>query len=138
MLVRTQVSLVLAALALAVGLAGGNAAAQDKKDATGTWKYSITFNDQTRETTMKLKQEGDKLTGTITGRDNMESPIDEGTVKDGVVAFSVTRERDGQKFTVKYNGKLEGDTIKGTMEVNFGGQARMVDWEAKREKTDKS
>jgi hypothetical protein len=134
MLVRTQVSLALAALALAVGLAGGNAIAQEKKDATGTWKYSVTFNDQTRETTMKLKQEGEKLTGTVTGRDGGETAIDEGgTVKDGTVAFGVTRERDGQKFTVKYNGKLDGDTIKGTMEFNFGGNARMVDWEAKRQ-----
>jgi hypothetical protein len=134
MLVRTHVWLALAALVLAVGLAGGNASAQEKKDATGTWKYSITFNDQTRETTMKLKQDGEKLTGTVTGRDGTESPIDEGgTVKDGVVNFGVTRERDGQKFTVKYNGKLEGDTIKGTLEFNFGGNARSVDWEAKRQ-----
>ena len=134
MLVRTQVSLALAALALAVGLAGGNATAQEKKDATGTWKYSVTFNDQTRETTMKLKQEGEKLTGTVAGRDGTDSPIDEGgTIKDGAVAFGVTRERDGQKFTVKYSGKLDGDTIKGTMEFNFGGNARMVDWEAKRQ-----
>ncbi|MBI3465364.1 MAG: hypothetical protein HY000_20250 [Planctomycetes bacterium] len=134
MLLRSHLSLALAVLALAVGIAGGSARAQDKKDATGTWKYSITFNDQTRETTMKLKQEGEKLTGTVTGRDGAETPIDEGTVKDGVVAFGVTRERDGQKFTIKYNGKLEGDTIKGKLEFNFGDQARSVDWEAKREK----
>jgi hypothetical protein len=134
MSLRSQLSLALTILALAVGVAGGNASAQEKKDATGTWKYSITFNDQTRETTIKLKQEGEKLTGTITGRDGTESPIDEGTVKDGVVAFGVTRERDGQKFTVKYNGKLDGDTIKGTLEFSFGDQARKVDWEAKREK----
>lgn len=134
MLLRSHVWLALAALALAVGLTGGSARAQDKKDATGTWKYSVTFNDQTRETTMKLKQEGEKLTGTVTGRDGSETAIDEGTVKDGQVVFGVTRERDGNKFTVKYNGKLEGDSIKGKMELNFGGEARTVDWEAKREK----
>ncbi|MBI3465365.1 MAG: hypothetical protein HY000_20255 [Planctomycetes bacterium] len=132
MLLRSHLTLALAALALAVGLAGGNARAQDKKDATGTWKFSVTFNDQTFETTLKLKQEGEKLTGTATGRGGTETEISDGTVKDGAVSFSVVRERDGQKFTTKYNGKLEGDSIKGTRESNFGGQARTADWEAKR------
>jgi len=134
MLLRSHLSLALAALALAVGLAGGSARAQDKKDATGTWKYSVTFNNQTFESTMKLKQEGDKLTGTVSGRGGTEREIEGGTVKDGVVTFSVVRERDGQKVTTKYNGKLEGDTIKGTLQSNFGGQDRTTDWEAKREK----
>ena len=44
----------------------------------------------------------------------------------------VTRERDGQKFTIKYSGKTSGDTLKGKMEVNFGGEDRSFDFEAKR------
>ena len=37
----------------------------------------------------------------------------------------------GQKITIKYHGKVMGDTIKGKME--FGENSR--DWEAKREKS---
>src|SRR5579871_2988511 len=70
-------------------------------DPTGTWKWTTTFNNQTRETTLKLKLEGDKLTGTISGRDNSETAITDATIKDGQVAFSVTRERNGNKFTQK-------------------------------------
>ena len=79
-----------------VGLAGV-ARSDDKADPTGTWKWSVTFNNQTRDVTLKLKLEGDKLTGTISGRNNTETAIEDASFKDGTVAFSVTRERNGQK-----------------------------------------
>jgi hypothetical protein len=108
--------------------------ADDSTNPTGTWKWSVTRNNQTREATLKLKLEGDKLTGAMLGRDNQETAIENASYKDGEVAFSVTRERNGQKFTSKYKGKVSGDTIKGTIESERDGQTRSRDWEAKREK----
>ena len=124
-------------LALGVAFVGlaGLAHAADKPDPTGTWKWSITFNDQTRDVTLKLKLDGDKLTGAMLGRDNQETKIDDATFKDGEVAFSVTRERNGQKNTTKYKGKLDGDAIKGTIEMTRDGNTTNRDWNAKREKT---
>ena len=107
--------------------------ADDKPDPTGTWKWSVTFNDQTREMTLELKLEGDKLTGALV-RGERETAIEDGTFKDGQVSFKVTRERNGQKFTTKYTGKLEGDTLKGKSESERDGQVRSRDWEAKRQK----
>ncbi len=122
------------ALALAfIGIPSLTQAA-DKPDPTGTWKWSVTINDQSREMTLKLKLEGDKLTGSMLGRNNQETAIEEATFKDEEVAFSVTRERNGQKFTTKYKGKLEKDTIKGKSENQRDGQTQSRDWEAKREK----
>lgn len=108
--------------------------AADKSDPTGTWKWSVKYNDQTRDMTLKLKLEGDKLTGSMPGRNNTETNIENGTFKDGEVTFSITRERNNQKFTTKYSGKLEGDTIKGKSESERDGQTQSRDWEAKREK----
>ena len=79
-------------------------------DPTGTWKWERKFNDQTFAVSLKLKLEGDKLTGTLTAR-NMDTEIQDGKFKDGDISFSVTRERNGQKFSQKYAGKLSGDTI---------------------------
>lgn len=125
----------IAALALAfVGLVGIAQAEDKKADPTGTWKWSFTVNGETRESTLKLKLEGDKLTGAAIGRDGKENPIEEGTFKDGEVSFKVTRERNGNKFTAKYTGKVTEDTIKGKIETERDGQARSRDWEAKREK----
>jgi len=125
----------VAALALVfVGLVS-IARAEDKANPTGTWKWSHTFNNNTVERSVKLKLEGDKLTGTMPGRDGAESAIEDGSFKDGTVSFKVTRERNGQKFVTKYKGKVTGDTIKGTSESERDGQTRTTDWEAKRSTT---
>jgi len=109
-------------------------AAEDKKvDPTGTWKWSVTGqNGQSRETTLKLKMDGDKLTGTISGRGG-ETAIAEAKLKGEEISFEVTREFNGNKVTTKYNGKISGDSIKGKMESERNGRAQSRDWEAKRE-----
>ena len=124
----------LFAMGMAFLLIAGTVQAADKPDPTGTWKWSVTFNDMKRDFTLKLKLDGDKLTGAMLGRNNQETAIEEASFKDGEVAFSVTRERNGQKFTTKYKGKVDGDTIKGKSEGMRDGQTQSRDWEAKREK----
>jgi hypothetical protein len=125
--------LAAAALVLTFGLTGV-ARAADKPDPTGTWKWTVTFGDQKRDLSLKLKLDGDKLTGAMIGPDGKEMPIEDAKYKDGEVSFKLTRERDGQKFTIKYHGKVSGDTIKGKNEFTFGDQTRSRDWEAKRAK----
>jgi len=114
--------------------AGISAQAQDKKaDPTGTWKWSFTGqNGQTRETTLKLKLEGDKLTGTISGRGE-DTAIEDAKITGDEVSFKVTREFNGNKRTMKYHGKLSGNSIKGKTESERDGQPQSRDWEAKRE-----
>lgn len=116
-----------------VGLVGAAVAADDKADPTGTWKWTTKFGKQERETTLKLKKQGDKLTGTISGG-KMETKITDGKFKNGEVSFTVTREFKDQKFVTKYDGKLTGDTIKGTVKGSFGGKDFEREWEAKRAK----
>src|SRR5947209_4218475 len=118
--------LTAAVFVIVAGLAGA-ARADDKASLTGTWKWTVTNGDQKRDVTLKLKQDGDKLTGAIVGRNNRETKIDEGTVKDGEVSFKVTRERNGQKTTSKYNGKVSGDMIKGKIESERDGKAESRD-----------
>ena len=133
----TRLTAVLFSL-LAIGLVVPAFAADDKPNPTGTWKWSMTGQDgQTINSTLKLKLDGDKLTGTVTRRDGTETAIEDGKFKDGEVSFQATRERDGQKFVIKYHGKVEGDTIKGKTEFERNGEARSRDWEAKRAKEDK-
>jgi hypothetical protein len=126
---------------VAVGLLISAAAADDKKaadSATGTWESTFKTNDgQTFKTIYKLKQDGEKLTGTVTGRDGKETKLDKGEVKDGKVSFQVTREFNDQKFTIRYKGELKGDSIKGKLEFVQGDNSREFDWEAKRQKAEK-
>lgn len=113
----------------------GIAWAQDKKaDPTGTWKCETDVMGQKRASTLKVKLEGDKLTGTMTWPDNQESKLGDGKFKDGEATFTAVREREGQKFTITYKVKVEGDTIKGKAEADLGGETRTFDFEGKREK----
>ena len=91
-------------------------------------------NGQTREQTLKLKLDDGKLSGAMSGRNNSETPIADATFKDGDIAFTVTREFNGNKVVSKYNGKLSGDSIKGKVETERNGEKQSRDWEAKRSK----
>ena len=124
--------LMAAAVALVfVGLVGPVMAADNP---TGTWKWTASLGGQDREQTLTLKLEGDKLTGSMPGRDNAVTQISDASFKDHKVSFSVTREFNGQKRTTKYNGTLSGDTITGKSERERDGQTTSTDWVAKRQK----
>ncbi|HEX3999678.1 MAG TPA: hypothetical protein VHX65_14085 [Pirellulales bacterium] len=125
--------LLTVALGLAIVAAAMANVARAADNPTGTWKWEVKFNDQSHEVKLKLKLEGDKLTGSIAGR-NGDVEIQDGTFKDGDIAFSITRERNGNKMTSKFTGKLSGDTIKGKTEFERNGQAQTRDWEATRVK----
>ena len=103
-------------------------------DVNGTWKWSVERNGQTFETTLKIKKEGDKLTGTISGRNNTETPIEDVKCEGDKLSFTVTREFNGNKFVMKYSGDVKDDTIKGKTEMERNGQTQSRDWEAKRAK----
>jgi hypothetical protein len=116
------------------------ATAQAEDSPAGNWKWTMTGGGggggTPRESKATFKVDGDKVTGTVTGgRNNTESAIEEGTFKDGTVAFQITSERNGQKRVVKYSGKVAGDTITGTVEFT-GGQAGGMprEWKAERVK----
>ncbi len=125
------------AFALAIVWLAPGVRADEKKaggSASGTWKSTITTpNGDTIDITYKLKQDGEKLTGTVKRGDGPERKIEDGKVKDGKVSFQYEVDRDGNKFTVKYEGELSGDTIKG--KVGVGDNS--FDWEAKRQKAEK-
>src|SRR4051812_31069586 len=87
---------------------------------TGTWKWTQGFGGNDVEFTLKLKQDGQKLTGTLSGFNNEDSPIQDGTVAaDGTFTFKITRDFNGQQVVTTYTGKRTGDGLKGKSETVF-------------------
>ena len=127
----------LTAAVLVLGLAGLTGADDKKADPTGTWKCETDVMGQKRESTLKLKLDGGKLTGTVTWADKKESKVENAKIKDGELTYSVVRELMDQTFTIKYVLKVEGDALKGKSEADFGGETRSFDVEGKREKEKK-
>lgn len=102
-------------------------------DLTGNWKWTAPGRNGPMETTAKLVLKDGALSGTISGRIG-DAPIGDASFKDGKVAFSVTREFNGNKFVIKYEGQFEGDAITGTIERpgRDGGAPTKVEWKATR------
>ncbi len=108
-------------------------------DIAGTWSWTTPGRQggEPRKTTLKLKVEGEKLTGALitTNRQGepQETAISEGKVKGNEISFQVVREFNNNRMVTKYSGKVEGDTIKGKIEFERNGETMSRDWEAKRE-----
>ena len=136
---QNALTTLIKAAACAILALGAVAQAQDKKaDPTGTWTWSTPGRNggPERKYTLKLKLEGEKVTGTLSapgrGGQSSDVAISEGKLKGDEISFEVTREVQGNKITAKYNGKISGDSIKGKMDAGRDGQTPR-DWEAKRE-----
>src|SRR4051794_36874730 len=105
-----------AGLGLVAWLGGGAAALA--AGATGPWKWTVERDGNSYETTLKLKQDGEKLTGTMSGRQGSETAIEDGKVVGDTISFKVTREFGDTKVVQMYQGKVSSDTIKGERKSN--------------------
>lgn len=124
----------------AVLLFAGVTQAQDAKkvDPTGTWTWTMQprgGGGEAREVTMKITKEGDKLAGTMSGRQGNEVKLQNVKLTGEELSFDYTREGQNGTFTQKYKGKVAGDTITGKIAMERDGQTNERDWTAKR-KTD--
>lgn len=118
-------AVVLASAGLAASIDGKWFSEQTMERGGQTFKISRTFD---------LKADGEKLTGTVTTAfGNMEpraAEIKDGKFADGKFSFSITMSTPNGEFTRRYEGTVEGDTMKGTSGSPDGGQSRP--FEAKR------
>ncbi len=94
------------------------AAAAVAADIDGKWQAESPGRDgNTMTTTFMFKADGDKLTGTISGRQG-ETPISEGKITGDEISFVVVRNMGGEERKIQYKGKLSGDELKITMQFN--------------------
>jgi len=102
-------------------------------DFTGTWHWTFTMPDGTEVSPkIKLKQEGDKVTGTSSLRAGTTTPITNGVVIANEVRFEVVRQQFGVAVTTRYSGKLDGKFVRGHVESDWAGQSQSYPWEARR------
>lgn len=100
-------------------------------DVTGKWTAEMQGRGgQTMTVTMNLKADGDKLTGTVSGRAG-DTDITDGKIDGNNITFTVVREFNGNQIKQNYKGKLDGDVIHFSMTMEGGqmggGQPRQFD-----------
>jgi hypothetical protein len=147
MKLQQSIHLTIALLALTIMAPSLISAGKPAVNPTGTWKvtYTLDGKPQTYQPTLKLKQEGDKLTGTFTrrhGQQDIEMPLEDVKLEANEISFTVRIFGSGGATVVrKFHGKIAGDTIKeGTVEETWiwngeeSAGERPLHWEAKRVK----
>ena len=109
------------------------------KDPSGTWFWMVGGRQgrPERKTTLVLKVNGNKVTGTIsTAKGEIE--IRDGKFDGDKVSFTMS---SGPKNVYNYSGKVSGDTITGGIDSERagpnGGRGEPIHraWEAKRAKS---
>ena len=89
-------------------------------DVTGTWQMDVQTDQGSGSPTFVLRQAGEKVTGTYNG---MLGKADvHGTVRGDELVIEFETDALGDKATVRYVGKLEGnDKVKGKVTLGDVG-----------------
>lgn len=128
----------LALTALALPLGCGVGAAKPTVNPAGAWKLAAGTNSQTDfQPTLTIRRAGGKLVGGLshrTGSRIEDRPLQDVRLEGSELFFTVTIDSSGggPTMTRSYQGTISGDTIKGKIDIEFGGETRTRDWEAKR------
>ncbi len=126
--------------ALILALCGFAVAADNNAvDPIGTWKCEYEIGGQQRTSTLKIKKDGDNLTGTMSWPDKDEAKLKDLKLKDGTLSFSAVRKlpRSDSSINIEYKLAIEGDPISGKGTSDYGGEKRDWDIKATRQKNDK-
>ena len=106
----------------------GNAA--PTVNVTGKWSLTLDAMGQKIPVTLDLKQDGDKVTGTL---DSMlgKGEIPNGKVSGNKLTSTAKTQFQGQSVELTLNGTVEGDTMKGVVNTGMPGLPP-VNFEGKR------
>jgi hypothetical protein len=100
------------------GAATNGAAQTDKPaDVSGAWALQLDIGGNTVTPGVTFKQDGEKLAGTYSSQLLGEQPLT-GTVKGNDITFGFQAALEGNAVKVTYTGKVDKDTMKGS--VAFG------------------
>lgn len=104
----------------------------DFDDVLGTWKLRIvTPSGETLEPTLKLAFEEGCLKGTYTSRFGAREA--KAIHIDGLaISWTVEVERNGHKFKGIYTGTLDGQAIKGSLDLKLDGKSAALEFTGRR------
>jgi hypothetical protein len=90
-------------------------------NVAGTWAVTVDSPNGPLDVTLTLKQDGDKLTGTVNSQMG-DAPIT-GTVKDNDLTFTMNMDANGASMVIVYKAKVDGDKMTGSLD--FAGQGEI-------------
>jgi hypothetical protein len=120
---------IIGALLLTTLAALGGPMQQDPLE--GRWEGMVESMQGKRPAAVTFKRAGDAYTGTVTGLQS-DIPFKEIKVAEDQVTARAVIESPQGSFDVKYKFTVQGETLKGQGEVEFGGQTYAFTYDMKR------
>jgi imidazolonepropionase-like amidohydrolase len=84
---------------------------------SGTWNLNVNLGQGEKSATLNLQQEGERLSGSISGSLGAGEISNAATSAGGEVRFTASLEIEGQTKEATFTGTLSGDQIRGTVTV---------------------
>ena len=85
----------------------------------GTWEMTTESPRGTRTRMLTINKD---FTGSYEGYNNQEFPVSELKLKGDQLSFSIQMEWRERKFTMDFNGTVDGDSLKGTWTTPRGSR----------------
>lgn len=116
------------------GMIAGTAGATDEKakEVVGTWKLTYNPGNGDHEATLTVTQEKSELKGKFVDGDR-KFDVTKIEFKDGKLTFTTRTERDGEKATATFQGKVNRDAIEGEASWEYQGMQGSFNFEGKRQ-----
>ena len=121
-------AMILAVLLMGLVLVNPGSTMAQAKNITGEWDAAMNTPGGVRNFKIVFKVEGEKVTGTVK-RTSGDVPL-VGTIKGNDLQFTYSVKYNDNDLTISMTGKVEGDSIAGT--VSFGESGQQDQWSAKR------
>jgi hypothetical protein len=93
-----------------------------KIDVSGAWNMTVELPGQSVPVTLILKQEGEKLSGSVQSGFFGTAQIRNGSVTGDSFSFDVTIAVGGQNMDVAFTGKVSGNQISGAATSQQGAK----------------
>jgi hypothetical protein len=122
-----------AALLIVGACASGRA--EEKLDPIGTWVlHAKPPGRPAQESILKLEKNGEQLVGMVADSQGRTGAIKDAHLQGSDISFRVEVDRQDQKISFVYNGKLDKDTMKGTVTAKMSGRELHFAFDGKRAK----
>ena len=110
--------------------------AQDKPatvDPSGTWRWEYELEGQTLKDSVTLNLgKGNMLVGTYRGRSEKPVEIKDGKISADTISFNFAFDYQGRELKVKFDGKVKGDDIDGSVAISTSEGSRDYPWAPQR------
>jgi hypothetical protein len=100
-------------------------------EVAGVWRWSVLTSRGERQYTLRLNQRFQEVGGKVNAGGE-EVALNDARLSGEQLSFTITNEMNQQKVTLRFSGRVRGDTIEGRAEIQGGPFAGVHPWTARR------